>query len=46
MSKPNDKIKLFEEKTIRTQWDAEAEKWYFSIVDVCAVLAESANPPA
>ena len=39
-------IKLFEEKTIRTHWDAEAEKWYFSIVDVCAVLTESVDPPA
>ena len=37
-------IKLFEEKTIRTHWDAEKEKWYFSIVDVCAVLTESENP--
>jgi hypothetical protein len=37
-------IKLFEEKTIRTHWDAEAEKWYFSIVDVCAILTESENP--
>jgi hypothetical protein len=37
-------IKLFEEKSIRTHWDAEAEKWYFSIVDVCAVLADSDRP--
>ena len=37
-------IKLFEEKTIRTHWDAEAEKWYFSIVDVLAVLTNSENP--
>jgi len=31
-------IKLFEEKSIRTHWDAEAEKWWFSIVDIVAVL--------
>jgi len=37
-------IKLFEQKTIRTQWDENMEKWYFSIVDVCAVLTDSANP--
>ena len=39
-------IKLFEEKTIRTQWDAEAEKWYFAIVDVIAVLTDSIDPSA
>lgn len=37
-------IKLFNEKHIRTSWDDEQEKWYFSIVDVVAVLTESANP--
>lgn len=37
-------IKLFEEKNIRTHWDSVTEKWYFSIVDVCGVLAESDNP--
>ncbi|MFP4547381.1 MAG: Bro-N domain-containing protein [Fidelibacterota bacterium] len=37
-------IKLFEEKQIRTVWDEEAEKWYFSIIDVVSVLTESANP--
>ena len=36
-------IKLFEEKSIRTHWDAEAEKWYFSIVDTCAVLTNSVD---
>lgn len=34
-------IKLFEEKTVRTHWDEDAEKWYFSIVDVCAILTDS-----
>jgi len=37
-------IKLFNEKRIRTQWDENEEKWYFSIVDVVAILSESANP--
>ena len=37
-------IKLFESKQVRTQWDAEQEKWYFSIVDVIAVLTDSGNP--
>ena len=37
-------IKLFEDKSIRTHWDEDAEKWYFSIVDVIAVLTESENP--
>ena len=36
-------IKLFNEKHIRTQWDDVREKWYFSIVDVVAVLTESEN---
>lgn len=37
-------IQLFEEKTVRTLWDAVQEKWYFSIVDVVAVLTDSPNP--
>ena len=37
-------IKLFEEKKVRTVWDDEQEKWYFSIVDVCGVLTDSPNP--
>ena len=36
----NDKIQLFENKRIRTAWDAEKEEWYFSIVDVVAVLTD------
>jgi hypothetical protein len=36
-------IKLFNERHIRTQWDDNQEKWYFSIVDVVAVLTESEN---
>jgi hypothetical protein len=37
-------IKLFESKEIRSQWDAEAEKWYFSIVDIIGILIDSPNP--
>ncbi len=39
-----DKIQLFEDKRIRTAWDAEQEEWYFSIVDVVGVLTESPDP--
>ena len=38
------KIKVFENKQVRTVWDAEAEEWYFSVVDVVAVLTDSAKP--
>ena len=37
-------IKIFEEKKVRTVWDSEQEEWYFSVVDVVAVLTESPNP--
>lgn len=37
-------IKLFEEKRVRTVWDDQQEKWYFSVVDVVSVLTDSANP--
>ena len=36
----NDKIQLFEDKRIRTAWNEEKEEWYFSIVDVVAVLTD------
>ena len=39
-------IKLFEEKKVRTVWDDKEEKWYFSIVDVVAVLTDSADAQA
>ena len=42
----NDKIQLFEDKRIRTAWDEENEEWYFSVVDVVAVLTESVDPQA
>lgn len=37
-------IQKFEERSIRTAWDEEREEWYFSVVDVIAVLTESTNP--
>ncbi len=37
-------IQLFEERKVRTVWDDEHEKWYFSIVDVVAILTNSENP--
>ena len=33
-----EKIQLFEDRKVRTAWDEEREKWYFSIVDVCGIL--------
>ena len=45
MSKKNE-IKLFEQKQVRSIWDAENEEWYLSIVDVIAVLTESLDPNA
>ena len=37
-------IKLFEGKRVRTVWDDQQEKWYFSVIDVVAVLTDSVNP--
>ena len=42
----NDKIQLFEDKRIRTVWNEEKEDWYFSIVDVIAVLTEQPDQRA
>lgn len=39
-------IQLFEERKVRTLWDDEAETWYFAIVDVVAILTESADAAA
>lgn len=36
--------KAFEDKQIRTAWNAEQEEWYFSVVDIVAVLTDSADP--
>ena len=37
-------IKLFEEKQVRTHFDAEKETWYFSVIDVIQILTESTIP--
>lgn len=42
--KDNNKIQLFEDQAIRTAWDEEQQEWYFSIVDVVAVLTGTENP--
>lgn len=42
--KQKEAIKLFEDKKVRTLWDVENEQWFFSIVDVIAILTESPNP--
>ena len=42
--KQQDAIQIFEDKKVRTLWDAEQEKWYLAIVDVMAVLTDSPNP--
>ena len=39
-------IQKFEERSIRTAWDEEREEWYFSVVDVIAVLTDSIDPTA
>ena len=38
------KIKVFENRQVRTLWNAEEEEWYFSVIDVVAVLTNSTNP--
>lgn len=43
MEKHNE-IKIFEEQKVRTAWDAEQEKWHFSIIDVIEVLTDSPRP--
>ena len=37
------KIKIFENKNVRTVWNEEEEDWYFSVVDICWILADSAD---
>ena len=37
-------IKIFEERKVRTVWDNETEEWFFSVVDVVAILTDSPNP--
>ena len=38
------RVQIFQDKKVRTHWDAEREEWYFSVVDVVAVLTDSVNP--
>ena len=38
------KIKIFENKQVRTLWNADEEEWYFSVVDVVEILTDSPNP--
>ena len=40
----NNKVQLFEDKRIRTAWDDEEQEWYFSVVDVVAILTDQATP--
>ena len=40
------RVQLFEERKVRTLWDDEQEKWYFSIVDAVAILTDSVDPTA
>jgi hypothetical protein len=42
--KKENAIRLFQDQKVRVLWDEEQEKWYFSIVDVIAILTESTNP--
>ena len=44
MTQENQSIKLFENKQVRTHWNADEEKWYFSVVDIIEVLTESDRP--
>ena len=46
MKNQQNNIRLFESQEIRTAWDEEAEKWWFSIVDVVATLTESVDAAA
>ncbi|MEK6857299.1 MAG: hypothetical protein AABX39_01795, partial [Nanoarchaeota archaeon] len=40
----NHSIKLFENKKVRVQWIEDDQKWYFSIVDIIAILTDSVDP--
>ena len=44
IKKSSNEIQLFEDRQIRALWDENAEKWWFSVVDIVAILTESENP--
>ncbi len=46
MTDENGKIKLFDTHQVRAEWDAESEKWWFSIVDIVTILTESVDGTA
>ncbi len=39
-----DELKLFEQEKVSTYWDEKEKKWYFSVIDVIAILTNSSNP--
>lgn len=43
MSKKDTALKIFQEQTVRTHWDEEQEKWFFSIIDVVVILTEQSD---
>ncbi len=43
MSEPQDKVKLFESQQVRAEWDADNEKWWFSVLDIIAVLTDQSD---
>ena len=42
--KQQDAIQIFEDKKVRTIWDGEQEKWYFSVIDIVMTLTDSSIP--
>lgn len=42
--KPQNSIKIFQDKKVRTLWDADHEKWFISIIDVIEVLTNTDRP--
>jgi hypothetical protein len=44
MEGTNKAIAIFEDQPVRRSWDEKQEKWYFSVVDIVAILTESDNP--
>jgi hypothetical protein len=44
VSSPENKIKIFQEQSIRSHWNADKETWFFSVIDVVAVLTDQQNP--